>query len=292
LLDDNPDPAPLPREQSLLVPAAMPRQIPLPSRVCLFLVLVLGAGGSAGGCSISKEQEIQIGQESRGQFEQEFGGRYPDPRVQQYAQDVGMRLVRRAGRTDLPWEFRVLNSDVINAFALPGGFVYITRGLLFKLNDEAEMAGVLGHEAGHVVHRHSVQQLQRAQLVQGGFALATLLGGQKAANYADLAQLVSGLVMMKYSREQEKEADLSGLDYMTREGYDPTGIVRVMELFKRESKEGGPPEFLSSHPDPGNREEYLTKAIQSKYARLASQGKTNREQFQQIVRSSAAARAR
>jgi len=231
------------------------------------------------GCAISEEQEIKMGIQAAPRFEKQFGGLYRDPAVQRYVSDVGMRMVRYTGREDLPWEFKVVDSKQINAFALPGGKVYITRGLLMKLENEAQLASILGHEAGHVAHRHSVEQLERAQILQGAAALAGIVAGSGAVG--DITQMVSGLAMMKYSRDQEKEADLTGLDYMTRRGYDPRAMVRSMEIIKQASGGKSPPEFLSTHPNPGNREEYLQETIEKKYP--GESGMTNAEQFERTV---------
>ena len=233
------------------------------------------------GCTISEEQEIAIGRDAAPQFEQEFGGIYPDPAVQNYVQDIGMELVRHTDRPNLPWRFRVLNSDQVNAFALPGGFIYITQGLLGSLENEAQLASVIGHEIAHVDHRHSVQQLQRSQLIGGGAALAGLISGSGAG--ADASSLVAGLALMSYSRGQEKEADLSGLNYIARQGYQPRAIVETMRILKEAGGGGGPPEFFSSHPDPKNRGEYLTERIEDRYANVISVGRTNEDRFDQIV---------
>jgi predicted Zn-dependent protease len=243
----------------------------------LLVLLLLGHVG----CSISREQEIQMGREMHPQFEQEFGGLYADERVQQYVNRVGQSLVTFAGRQDLPWQFRVVNSDQINAFALPGGYVYITRGLLEQLESEAQLAAILGHEIGHVVERHSVQQIQRAQGAQFIPFLAGLFGGGIAS---DVAALVTQVSLMKYGRDQEEEADFSGMAYMVRGGYNPRGMVESMEVIRRASGGGGAPEFLSTHPNPGNRIEYLNERIEKRYPDAAQSGITGEETFQRYVR--------
>jgi predicted Zn-dependent protease len=253
--------------------------------VCLaLLTLMLG-------CGISRQQEIEMGLQARPQFEQEFGGLYEDPEVQQYVQEVGMALVDETDRRRLPWEFRVLDSDSINAFALPGGFIYITRGLLFNLRSEAELAAILGHEVAHVAHRHSVQQLQRAQLVQGGAALAGLFGGGEPV-VADVAQLVAGLALMTYSREQEKEADLSGLKYLAAQGYEPRAMLNVMRTLGEIGGKARPPEFLSSHPNPETREEYLARRVRRDYRDVITAARDDRREFEQRVLQSRQSGAR
>lgn len=237
------------------------------------------------GCSISERQEIEMGRKLYPEFEREFGGLYPDAAVQQYVNSVGMTMARHAGRPNLDWQFAVVNSDQVNAFAVPGGYIYLTRGLLFRLNNEAQLAGVLGHEAGHIQGRHSVKQLERARTAQGATAVVGVVGAIFGFGYAgDIAGLASGLALMKYSRGQEEQADYSGLNYMTAAGYNPGGIVQTMEILQSAAgRGGGTPAFLASHPNPGNRIEYLTKAIRDKHATAAQAGEYGQANFQQAV---------
>jgi predicted Zn-dependent protease len=246
----------------------------------LLLLLVLT------GCAISEKEEIAIGQQSHGQFEQEFGGRYPDAQVQTYVSGVGMNVARYAGRPNLPWQFAVLNSDQVNAFAVPGGYIYITQGLLFRLENEAMLAGVLGHEAAHIAHRHSVQQIQRTQTAQGVSTAVGVFGGLFGYGWAgDVTNVVASLTLMKYSRDQEKQADVSGVKYITTAGYNPVGMVQTMTVLKEAGGGKGPPEFFSSHPDPGNRLQYLQELIDKRYKPAAETGKLGEEEFRRIVLS-------
>lgn len=246
------------------------------SSILLVLSLAL-----LGGCAISQEEEISMGRDVAPQFEREFGGLYPDQAVQNYVSGVGDRLVNYSGRTDLPWHFRVLDSDQINAFALPGGQIYITKGLLFRLQDEAQLAGILGHEIAHVSQRHTVEQLEREQLFQGGLTVASVLTG--AGSVADIGQLVGGLVMMRYSRDQEREADLIGLDYLVRGGYDPQALPQALRIIERTAGGKGPPEFLSTHPSSEGRIEALDEKINTTYSGIISGGRTGAREFQSIV---------
>ena len=244
----------------------------------ILLPLVLFAG-----CAISEKQEIEMGRQLHPQFEQKFGGVVPDARLQQYVQDVGMELARRGERPNLPWQFRVVNSSQVNAFALPGGYVYITRGLLEKLNNEAQLASVLGHESGHVAHRHTVKQIQQARGWQGFSAVAGVVGSYFGiGGVGNVAGLASQLVLLKYSRGQEKDADLSGLKYLAEAGYDPQAMVDTMKILEQASGGGGP-QFLASHPNPGNRIEYLRKEIEKDYAPLARSGRLDSENDQRGV---------
>lgn len=247
----------------------------------VFVVVVLAL---MSGCAISETEEIELGRKLHAEFEQQSGGIYPDPQIQQYVNGVGMMMARYAGRPNLQWQFRVVNSNSVNAFAVPGGYIYITQGLLFRLRNEAQLAGVLGHEAGHIEHRHSVKQIEKGRWAQG----LTLVAGVAGAIFGvggvgDLTGLAASLSLMKYGRDQERQADFAGLQYMTAAGYNPAGLVQMMEVLKASSGKRGGPEFLSTHPDPGNRLEYLGKAIQQKYADAEKTGTLGEQNFQQQV---------
>ena len=231
------------------------------------------------GCAVTEEQEIKMGLDAAPKFEKEFGGLHPDQRLQRYVSDLGHRLARHSGRNDLPWSFEVLANKEMNAFALPGGPVYITYGMLSKLENEAQLAGILAHEVAHVAKRHSAQQIEKAQLAQGGAALAGVISGSDAVT--DISGLVAQLGMMKFGREDETEADLVGLDYMVKENYDPRGMVQAMQIIKKSSGSRGTPEFLSTHPDPGNRVEYLQDRIEKKYPN--TRGTLGDRDFRRIV---------
>jgi predicted Zn-dependent protease len=246
------------------------------------LTLAMGSGCA----SISEEDELALGREAHGEFEKEFGGRLRDQPVQRYVSAVGMDMVPYAKRPEMDWQFHVLESEQINAFAVPGGYIYITRGLLYSLRNEAQLAGVLGHEVAHVAKRHSAQQIQKAQQAQG-VAVAAEIGGQIAGveGVGNVAGLVANLSLMKYGRDQEHEADMYGLRYMTNVGYDPKGMIQTMKILKEASGGKGPPEMLSTHPDPGNRVEYLTEEIEKNYRRASRNGKLGKDTFEQHVLS-------
>ena len=251
-------------------------------RLCSSLLLV----ALLSGCTINEQKELQIGAETHGQFEREFGGKHPDAQLQAYVNNVGMNVARYAGRPNLPWQFTVVNSPQVNAFAVPGGYIYITQGLLFRMENEAMLAGVLGHEAAHIAHRHSVQQMQRGQLAQGVSTAVGIVGGLFGYGWAgDVTNAVASISLMKYGRDQEKQSDLSGLKYMTEAAYDPRGMVQTMTVLQQAAGKGGAPEFLSSHPNPGNRLTYLKETIQKKYAPAAQGGKIGEEEFRLNVLS-------
>jgi len=211
---------------------------------------------------ISEQQEIQMGRQADQQIVQQLG-LYPDDELQRYVQSVGMKLARESERPELPWTFRVVDDPTVNAFALPGGYIYLTRGILTHLDNEAEMASVLGHEIGHVTARHSVERLSKAQLAQIGLGIGMILSPE-FRNYGDLAQTGLSLLFLKYGRDDERQADDLGVRYLASEGYDPRQMPRVFETLERVSQAEGAgrvPSWLSTHPDPGSRAERISRAV-------------------------------
>ncbi|MEJ2720960.1 MAG: M48 family metallopeptidase, partial [bacterium] len=203
---------------------------------------------------ISESQEVEIGKEADPQIVAEYG-LYDDPSLDEFVSALGARLAAVSQRPQLNYTFRVLDSPVVNAFALPGGYVYVTRGILAYFNSEDELAGVLGHEIGHVVARHSAEQLSRQQLAGLGLGLGVVLW-EDFRPYAELAGAGLGLLMLKYSRGQESEADLLGVEYSTELGYNAHKMAGFFGTLQALSGGGGQglPSFLSTHPDPGDRE--------------------------------------
>ena len=215
----------------------------------------------------SQEQEIALGRQYDQQVVQQLG-LYEDREVQSYVERLGRQLAARSERPDLPWHFAVVDDPAVNAFALPGGYVYVTRGLVDHMGSEAELAGVMGHEIGHVTGRHSVNQLSKQQLTQIGLTLGMVLAPE-AQRYGDLVNLAGGLVFLKFSRDDERQADELGLRYISRGGYPPQAMGNVFTLLSRVSRveQGGRlPQWLATHPDPESR----LKLMQTYYARLPS----------------------
>jgi predicted Zn-dependent protease len=216
---------------------------------------------------LSPRQEVVLGLEARDKMAAQYGGLYPGQSIQQYVDRVGERVVNgsEAKKAGYPFEFHLLrDSKTVNAFALPGGQVFITAGLMRLLNSEAQLAAVLGHESGHVVGRHAAEHLAKQQL---GRSLVTAVGvattddrggGQQAAL---IAQAVNQVVGLRYGRADELESDRLGFQFMTEAGYDPRGIVEVMKILGSARNGEAPPEFLSSHPNPENRVEKLQALI-------------------------------
>ena len=211
---------------------------------------------------IGEQQEIAMGLEADKGVVAEFG-LYPDEEWQTYVNEVGQKLAASSERPDLPWEFKVVDDETVNAFALPGGFIYITRGILAHFNSEAQMATVIGHEIGHVTARHSVEQISRAQLAQMGIGIATI-ASEEFRKYSGLAQMGLGVLFLKFSRDDEKQADSLGLRYLLRNHYDPREAPKVFEMLDRQSQAAGGarlPEWQSTHPNPDRRAARLTDKI-------------------------------
>ena len=202
---------------------------------------------------MSEAQELAIGQQADAEVRREMGV-YDNPELQRYVSDVGMRLARESHRPNLPWTFTVVDHSAINAFALPGGYIYITRGILPYLGDESELAGVLGHEIGHVTARHAAQQYSRQ--AGGGLGLAILsIFVPQTAPFADLSSMGLGFLFLKYGRDDELESDRLGMEYAGRAGWDPGAVPRFLTTLARVDalSERGVPNWLSTHPDPGSR---------------------------------------
>src|SRR2546423_1096942 len=203
---------------------------------------------------VSESQEIAMGRDYDKQVVASIG-LYADSALQRYIQQFGMRLAATSERPNLPWTFHVVDDPVVNAFALPGGFIYVTRGILAHLNSEAGLAGVVGHEIGHVTARHSASQMTKQQLAQVGLVVGSIASSE-FGRYAGLASQALGVLFLKYSRDNERQADDLGLRYMRRVNYDPREMPHVFEMLTRVSQtQGGGrvPEWLAPHPRPQNR---------------------------------------
>jgi predicted Zn-dependent protease len=204
---------------------------------------------------MSESQEIAMGRESDAQVRAEMGV-YNDPALAKYVSDIGLRLAKLSERPSLPWQFTVVDQPAINAFALPGGFIYITRGILPFLDNEAELAGVLGHEIGHVTARHSVRQYTRTI---GGVAALGALGVfvPAARPFGQISEQALGLLFLKYGRADEMQADQLGARYEASDGWDPAGVPGMLSTLGRLDEAAGErkgvPNWLSTHPDPLTR---------------------------------------
>jgi len=222
--------------------------------------------------ALTVPQEIAMGLQSAPEMEAQFGGLDPNQNLQAKVEAVGEKVVAgsEAKTTEYPFAFHLLaDTETINAFALPGGQVFITRALLNLLDSEGELAGVLGHEVGHVVGRHTAEQLAKSQLIQGlaGAAGVGLYDPNhpQSASAAQLAMLVGNMINMKYSRSDESQADQVGVRLMAEAGYDPRSMIKVMQILQQSGGGSSEPEFMSSHPDPGNRIEAIQKEIDAEF---------------------------
>ena len=203
---------------------------------------------------VSESQEIQAGQQSQASIVAEFGT-FEHPGWTARVDSMGKALAARSHRPELPWNFQVLDDPTVNAFAAPGGYIYITRGILAHFNSEAQLAGVLGHEIGHVTARHYARQASQQQIAGIGLAVGAVFS-ETIARSADLAQTGLGLLFLKYSRDNENESDRLGVDYSVKSGYDAREMPATYRTLSRIGERAGSriPTYLSTHPDPGARE--------------------------------------
>lgn len=229
---------------------------------------------------IPESQEIAMGQEAAGQIAAQMG-LVQDEALQKYVSDLGIALAKSSERPHLPWKFHVVDDPVVNAFALPGGFIFITRGILTHMNSEAELVSVLGHEIGHVTAKHSVSQISKAQLAQIGLGVGSLMLPEGLEGLGDIAGAGLGLLFLKFGRDDERQSDALGFRYMTNLGYDPREMASMFRTLERQAKKqggGGIPEWASTHPAPENRVEN-TLARVDKLASNPDELKVGRDEF-------------
>lgn len=231
--------------------------------------------GKAQYVALSVDQEVVLGLQSAPELAQQFGGLHPDDTAQATVDRVGERLLSRGFKDEAvpyPFEFHLLaDPQTVNAFALPGGQIFITAALFTRLETEGQLAGVLAHEIGHVIERHGAEHLAKANLTQGLVGAVSVgasdpdspVSPQQAAA---VAAAIGQVVNMKYGRDDELESDQWGLTLMARAGYDPRSMERVMQILAESSGgRGGQPEFFSTHPNPENRIERIRKSIQTMF---------------------------
>ncbi len=221
--------------------------------------------------ALSPADEIALGTQEAPKFTAEFGGAVPDSTLQAYVTNIGKALAAKTegDNPSLPWTFTLLNTDEINAFALPGGKVFFTRGLAERLTSEAQMASVLGHECGHVTARHTNSRMADAgitSLIVGGAAAVLSKDQATADQISQVGEQVGGVVLLKFSRNQESQADSLGMRYMSRANYNPRAQREVMEVLMQAMAGGRSPEILSSHPHPETRIERINAALAAEYA--------------------------
>ncbi len=247
------------------------------STAIIMLVFVLSGGflGGLSGCTtspatgdtvpkfISDEQEISIGEEAAPQFAKEFGGEVDDPVLRSYVSRVGGQVAAVSDR-EMPYEFFLVRSDVPNAFALPGGKIFITAGLMRRMTNQRQLAAVLGHEVGHVADLHNIQGMQRQMGQSALVKVAQVLGGEKYGSVAgQVTQVVTSMKLLEYSRDQEHTADELGVRYMTRAGYNPRGMIELLGVLDRLSNEDKSTldELFRTHPYSSDRIDNVRKHI-------------------------------
>jgi predicted Zn-dependent protease len=226
----------------------------------------------------SEEQDIELGKSYAPEIEKEMGGKIQNLTLQNYVNSVGLKVAAVSHKPYFDFHYTALEDETVNAFALPGGYIYITRGMLEKLESEAQLAAVFAHETTHVVARHSSAQISREIGIEIALSAVSSKAPGGAMQVAGIARQIIGL---SYSRSQEKEADLAGLDYTVKAGYDPEAMVQTMQMLEAEDK-NGQIEFLSTHPSPENRVGYIAQAIRDRgYMSLGM--KVGKEDYKKFV---------
>ena len=212
---------------------------------------------------LSADEEIALGAQSTPVMLEQYGGLHPDEVAQRTVKSIGQRLVQNSIASSAPYQFRfylLADSETVNAFALPGGPIFITYALYSRLENEDQLAGVLAHEIGHVIGRHSAEQMAKQ-----GFTNTVLTGvavGSESPEATQAAAVIGNLVNMKYGRGDELESDNLGVKIMLDSNYDPEALIGVMKILKQASGPNRLPEFQSTHPDPENRIEKIREAIE------------------------------
>jgi predicted Zn-dependent protease len=221
------------------------------------ITVTIGAIALLAGCGVSTQQEVQMGQDEA----QQVNAQLPmvqDAQIQNYVNALGNRIAHLTSRADLNWQYQVVNSDVVNAFALPGGFIYVNRGVLERASNMSELAGVLGHETEHVVRRHSVKQMEQAQGANVGVGILCALTGVCQSGLAQAAINVGGTaVFAKFSRTDEIQADEGGFNNVMRAGISPRGMLTFFQkLLAEEQASGGggnTAAWFADHPGTSDR---------------------------------------
>lgn len=211
----------------------------------------------------SQDEDLQIGRGYAPEIEKQLGGKVTDDRLSGYVDMVGQKVARVSHRPDIEYHFGVVQDKMVNAFALPGGYVYVTAGILQHLKSESQLAGILAHEVAHVVARDTMAAMSR------DIGISVLLGAVQASDAPGgavrAANLAAQILSLKYSRQDEIDADMAGMDYMVQAGYKPIAIVETMQMLQEQQKVR-PIEFLSTHPNPEHRIEYLQERIAQRYS--------------------------
>lgn len=222
--------------------------------------------------SMTTDQEVALGLQAAPQMMNEYGGEDRDPQLSALVDQVGRDIVANSDAKKAPYRFEfhlLADRNTVNAFALPGGQIFITRALLDRLKTRGQLAGVLGHEVGHVVARHGAEHIAKATLTQGLTGAAVIAtydpNNPRSANSAMIAQMVGQLVNLKYGRDDEIESDRLGVKFLAQSKHDPRALIEVMKILKEAGGGGRQPEFFSSHPNPENRIERIQSEIKAQF---------------------------
>ena len=234
---------------------------------------------------VSESQELAMGQEADPGIIASMG-LYQDEKLQNFINLKGKEMGAISHRPSLDYKFRILDSPILNAFAVPGGFVYFTRGIMAHFNNEAEFAGVLGHEIGHITARHSAAQMSKQQLYGGLAVIGAVAFEEVAQNFGDIQQSL-GLLFLKFGRDDESQSDMLGVDYSTQVGYDAHEMANFFGVLKRMQEQSGQsiPTFMSTHPDPGDRFNNVHRMADEYQAKRANTGtlKVNRNGYLRMI---------
>lgn len=262
------------------------------NKILIGCIIALTAFGSLG-CAInpitgrdelmlySEEDDLDLGRQVAPRLEEALDGRIEDDALQLYVDRVGQRIALVCHHPEWEYHYIAVDHNMVNAMALPGGYIYITRGLLERLQSEAQLAAVLAHETVHVVGRHTASQLSK----QTAMSLATIAvlaaGGATPGGAQSMAVLTSQILSLNYSREDETESDTAGLDYLVKAGYDPNAMVQVQEILLEEHTLRRELEMFSTHPHPSTRLHDLKRRIQNRYPHITPT--RTQDPYQQIV---------
>jgi predicted Zn-dependent protease len=233
---------------------------------------------------VSEQQELAMGKESDPQIVSQFG-MYDHPGMQRFINEKGQKMAAVSHRNAIPYSFKILDSPVINAFAVPGGYVYFTRGIMAHFNNEAQFAGVLGHEIGHVAARHSAKQQSKAMLAQLGMVVGMVVAPE-LGQFANAAQQGVGLLFLKFGRDDERQSDELGVEYSTKIGYDARQMAGFFQTLQRQQGEegAGVPSFLSTHPSPEDRYQTVTQLAEAAQSKVNnSKLLVNRDSYLRLI---------
>ncbi|NIP23313.1 MAG: M48 family metalloprotease [Phycisphaerae bacterium] len=211
---------------------------------------------------MGEEQDVAIGKKYAPELEKQMGGKIKNAALQNYVSSVGQKVASVSHRRSWNYQFAALEDDMVNAFALPGGYIFITKGMLIELTTESQLASILAHETAHVVARDTAALMSRE--IGISILLSAAVSNSSSSTARTAADLTRQIIGLRFSRRDEKDADLAGLDYMVRAGYDPNGMVETMQILQSQQKER-PIEFFSTHPNPENRIGYLKSRINVRY---------------------------